>query len=560
MKARAATAWLAVVVLGAALLGVTHSAEAATTRTWTGNGATSNWTDAGNWSPGLPVAGDDLVFPAVANRKSNNNNFAANTAFASITLDGSGYNLHGNAINLTNDLLNQSSGDNEVVLQINGPGGISQQTGRLILSGPNAFDGGVQVVAGALRVEDDSALGSTLGQTVVNDPGTLEIAGGVDLGDEIVTAGGFGYDEKGAVQSLTGTNVIGRLKLVENTRVGVFSSTLIVNELSQTLSGGLELVGGGKLQVEFSFFAGALDVTAGNLTWNATSQAFVSVASHGTLRGTEMVSQVDVFGGRVWPGSGNAPGTLSVFNSTVFNAGSFRVDIEGPGPAEYGQLVTNGLSLNPAATVLELDISVDPSTGDVYRIIDNTSVAPVSGTFLDLPEGATFVDGGYVWKISYKGGTGNDVTLTVLRVASADLNLQMTGSPSPVAPGGNLTFTVVVRNDGPDDATSPTVSLGTPVGTTFVSSTQPANWTCSIPAPGPTVRCVGPKMAAGSSVTLTLTFKLNAGTAGSVVATAGVSSDTNDPASADNSSTVTTPIGAADGRPFKRFVVGIARD
>ena len=40
--------------------------------------------------------------------------------------------------------------------------------------------------------------------------------------------------------------------------------------------------------------------------------------------------------------------------------------------------------------------------------------APVSGTFAGLPEGSTVSSGGTTWQISYAGGDGNDVTLTLL--------------------------------------------------------------------------------------------------------------------------------------------------
>lgn len=561
MNVRVTTAWLAVALFGVALLGASRPVQAATAYTWTGNGTTNNWSDAGNWTPGVPPAGSDLVFPSVANRKTNVNNLASNTAFNDITFNGGGYDISGNGISLSTDLTNQADGTNRLRFMIAGPGDVWQQTGRLILSGNNTFTGGLTVVAGALRAENGNALGSTTGQTIVNDPGTLELAGGIDLGNEIINVAGQGDDNDGAVQSLTGTNVIGRLVIVGDTRIGVFSSVLVVDELSQDFGGGsLELVGGGKLQVESSFFAGDVNVAQGNFTWNASSQIFVTVQRDGVLRGTGTVSSAAVSSGMIWPGSGAAPGILSVVGQTTFTAGVFRVDIDGLAPgAEYGRLETGGITLNPDATALDLDRSITPPVGSVFRIIDNVGGGAVQGTFMDLPEGAVFVDGGLVWQVSYKGGTGNDVTLTVLRVASADLRLQLSALPSPVASGTNLTYTIVVTNAGPDAASSPTVSMGTPVGTTFVSSTKPSNWTCANPSPGPSVSCTGPKLPAGESVTITLTFKVNAAS-GTISGTAGVSSETNDPASGNNSATLSTPVGAPDARPFKRIVPGISRD
>ena len=73
---------------------------ASATRTWTGGGGDNNWTTPANWGGTAPVAGDDLVFPAGAARLSNTNNFAAATAFNSITISGTGYTLAGNSVAL----------------------------------------------------------------------------------------------------------------------------------------------------------------------------------------------------------------------------------------------------------------------------------------------------------------------------------------------------------------------------------------------------------------------------------------------------------------------------
>ena len=47
-------------------------------------------------------------------------------------------------------------------------------------------------------------------------------------------------------------------------------------------------------------------------------------------------------------------------------------------------------------------------------IVSNVSANPISGTFAGLPEGATILIKGVQHRISYVGGSGNDVTLTAL--------------------------------------------------------------------------------------------------------------------------------------------------
>jgi hypothetical protein len=45
-------------------------------------------------------------------------------------------------------------------------------------------------------------------------------------------------------------------------------------------------------------------------------------------------------------------------------------------------------------------------------IIDNRGNAPIQGTFVGLPEGASFETGGRPFTLTYAGGDGNDVVLT----------------------------------------------------------------------------------------------------------------------------------------------------
>jgi hypothetical protein len=57
--------------------------------------------------------------------------------------------------------------------------------------------------------------------------------------------------------------------------------------------------------------------------------------------------------------------------------------------------------------------------GSVIRIMDVLSAVPVNGTFLGLAEGALLTTATGQWfRVSYVGGTGNDVTLTALDTTS----------------------------------------------------------------------------------------------------------------------------------------------
>ncbi|MFO7494219.1 MAG: hypothetical protein R6X05_01135, partial [Desulfobacterales bacterium] len=73
--------------------------------------------------------------------------------------------------------------------------------------------------------------------------------------------------------------------------------------------------------------------------------------------------------------------------------------------------------------------------------INKSSAGPVSGTFNGLAEGAFFVQDGVLFSITYLGGDGNDVVLTVHPDTTADIDVD-----------GNLVITDATT-DSTDDLT-----------------------------------------------------------------------------------------------------------
>jgi hypothetical protein len=61
------------------------------------------------------------------------------------------------------------------------------------------------------------------------------------------------------------------------------------------------------------------------------------------------------------------------------------------------------------------------AAGNNFTIIGNDGGDPVGGTFAGLPEGAVFWRSGIRWQISYSGGTGNDVVLSLLELAPPEI-------------------------------------------------------------------------------------------------------------------------------------------
>jgi len=50
----------------------------------------------------------------------------------------------------------------------------------------------------------------------------------------------------------------------------------------------------------------------------------------------------------------------------------------------------------------------------VFTAISNTSSDPIAGTFANLPDDSTFTVGPNSYQVTYEGGDGNDLTLTVV--------------------------------------------------------------------------------------------------------------------------------------------------
>jgi uncharacterized repeat protein (TIGR01451 family) len=131
---------------------------------------------------------------------------------------------------------------------------------------------------------------------------------------------------------------------------------------------------------------------------------------------------------------------------------------------------------------------------------------------------------------------------------SADLSVTNSGSPSVVLPGGNITYTQLVRNAGPLDAVNAVFSESIPANTTFQSINSVAGWTCVTPAVGATgtVTCTNPNFANAATVTFTPVVQVVVGTpAGTqIVDVDNITSGTNDPNLANNTATAVTTVGS----------------
>ncbi len=166
-------------------------------------------------------------------------------------------------------------------------------------------------------------------------------------------------------------------------------------------------------------------------------------------------------------------------------------------------------------------------TGVYYAAVD-VSVAHGQALF-----------GDYLLSISENCRTGSQM--------AADLSVTKTGSPDPVEPGSNVTYTITVTNNGPDVATEAVLTDTLPIGAPVVSFTPAPGWTCTTPAG--TIVCGTPCLAAGEPQVFTLVVATAPCSTGAVANRVLVSARTADPNNANNGATASVTISCDDGDP-----------
>ena len=100
--------------------------------------------------------------------------------------------------------------------------------------------------------------------------------------------------------------------------------------------------------------------------------------------------------------------------------------------------------------------------------------------------------------------------LTVVGAATtANIVVTKTASPNPVLAGGTITYSIVVKNNGPAAAANVVLSDPIPANTTFLSLTQTGTaWT--VASTTPTVKCTINPLPSGATTTFTLTVTVGA--------------------------------------------------
>ena len=135
--------------------------------------------------------------------------------------------------------------------------------------------------------------------------------------------------------------------------------------------------------------------------------------------------------------------------------------------------------------------------------------------------------------------------LSAFAQSAADLSVVKTG-PAQARAGGEVSYDVVLTNNGPSDAVAVTFTDQFPDGMTFVSSGQTAGPAFACPSPGNCTLALFPN---GASASFTFVFEIPASMYGGsdpFINVASVSSQTPDPNSANNTDDAVTTMPTAD--------------
>jgi autotransporter-associated beta strand protein len=451
---------------------------------WSGGAGAGNkgWRTAANWVDGVvPSAGYPLFFPAGPTQTSTVNNFAAGTSFESISIAGWGYTLAGNKIDLWGGLFD-TGGDATVSLpitlraaqslisktgvlnvgaihqngyqltlaadayitvngKISGAGGVVKAGGGIvILAKENTYTGTTLVEHGELWIRNSKSLGAANGKIETGttlDDGTLVLDGALKVTNELLTLSG-----NGAVRSV-GANVwTGDVDIQGDTRFDVnYGQSLQVSGRLTNAGGRRVEVNGGLLELsgtsnfnggQFHVYSGSLQIDrrltgldylgvaygASLLGAGTVGASFVEVMYGGVLKmsGAVNSSRLDVVYASMDPAGTTGTASLRTGSINLYES-TFAVQLNSSG--RYDQLKVNG-SVDLSGTDLQVTLGYTPKIGQKFTLVDNDGTDPIVGIFDGYAEGDLVLVGDTAFRISYSGGTGNDVVLT--RFAGASLH------------------------------------------------------------------------------------------------------------------------------------------
>lgn len=330
-------------------------------------------------------------------------------------------------------------------------------------SGVTAVAGPLVIGSAGVQLDSDNQIADTAPITI--NGGFLQPYLGSDtIGPLTMTGGGISIFEgrtltlsaglatnasaNSSVITTGGTGNPGQLSLggvnqIFNIADGAVTSDLVIAEIitngSLTKAGPGTLVLGGN-----NTYGGSTTVNAGTLLVNGSIASSPTTVNGGILGGAGFVGLVTMNGGMLSPGL--SPGRLNSGNVTMNAASTFRAELNGTtAGTSYDQLNVTG-AVNLGGSTLNASLGFTVALGDSFIIVNNDGTDAVTGTFSGLAEGAFLTVNGQSMRITYTGGTGNDIVLTRQNPGQPGITVTPTSGLVTTEAGGTATFTVVLNS------------------------------------------------------------------------------------------------------------------
>ena len=240
--------------------------------------------------------------------------------------------------------------------------------------------------------------------------GALELGSRIQSNLTIGSIEGDGFVFLGPKALIVGSNNLNTL----------FSGVIGGNRGSLTKIGTstLELTGANTYTGGTTIEAGSLVIN--NTTGSGTGSGVVQVnagrlGGRGSITGPVTVGTGSGPGALLAPGRrGGKPDTLTIQSALTFNSDATYYCGLNSRSVRADEVVADGVTIKGAQFSLVGRGGLPLPEGTVLTVINNTSATPISGTFANLPDASTFTIHGNTFQISYEGGDGNDLTLTVV--------------------------------------------------------------------------------------------------------------------------------------------------
>ncbi|MDD5033396.1 MAG: CARDB domain-containing protein [Methylococcaceae bacterium] len=194
-----------------------------------------------------------------------------------------------------------------------------------------------------------------------------------------------------------------------------------------------------------------------------------------------------------------APDSVIVGGALTYTATLTNLGPSDAAKAKFNLNLPSGV--NVASAPAGCTVQATPSNGiacDLGTLVSGTTVTPVVIVTPTQAGSVTAVASISSGQSDPHLGNNQSSATTKVVAPPADLSVSLSASPTPVLVGKTLTYTAVVQNKGPNDASNAQLTLTLPDGVTFTSSLTPDPAGCK--QVGTTVSCPLGKILSGANV------------------------------------------------------------